>query len=116
MEEFIRNKLITVYSSRMLNELKTFIWNHGRPEAMRSYNDDLTMALAIGCWVRDTAFEAGKLDQEYRDAFANSMFVASTKINNQIKGQEGYRSEMDLKGKEQQARDTHKQFGWLYKG
>ena len=27
---------------------------------MRSYNDDLTMALVIGCWVRDTAVEAGK--------------------------------------------------------
>jgi len=116
MEEFIRNKLITVYSSRMVNELKTFIWHNGRPEAMKSYNDDLTMALAIGCWVRDTAFEAGKLDQEYRNAFVNSMFVTSTKINNQIKGQEGYRSDMDIKGKEQLAKDMNQEFGWLYKG
>ena len=116
MEEFIRNKLITVYSSRMVNELKTFIWHHGRPEAMRSYNDDLTMALAIGCWVRDTAFEAGKLDQEYRNAFVNSMFVASTKLNNQIKGQEGYRKNMDLQGEQQQAKESMHEFGWLYKG
>ena len=116
MEEFIRNKLITIYSSRMVNELKTFIWHNGRPEAMRSYNDDLTMALAIGCWVRETAFEAGKLDQEYRNAFVNSMFVASTKLNNQIKGQEGYRNDMDLKGTEQQAKEIIHEFGWLYKG
>lgn len=33
----------------------TFIWNNGRAEAMRGYNDDLVMALAIGLWVRDTA-------------------------------------------------------------
>ena len=26
-----------------------------RAEAMRGYNDDLTMSLAIGLWVRDTA-------------------------------------------------------------
>ena len=116
MEEFIRNKLITIYSSRTLNELKTFIWHNGRPEAMRSYNDDLTMALAIGCWVRDTAFEAGKLDQEYRDAFANSMFVASTKLNNQIKGQEGYRKDMDLQSEQQKAKEAMHEFGWLYKG
>jgi hypothetical protein len=116
MEEFIRNKLITLYSSRTHNELKTFIWNNGRPEAMRSYNDDLTMALAIGCWVRDTAFEAGKLEQEYRNAFVNSMFVASTKINNQIKGQEGYQSKMDMKGKEEKAQEIFQNFGWLYKG
>ena len=116
MEEFIRNKLITLYSSRTHNELKTFIWHNGRPEAMRSYNDDLTMALAIGCWVRDTAFEAGKLDQEYRNAFVNSMFVASTKINNQIKGQEGYQSKMDMKGNEERAKEIFQNFGWLYKG
>jgi len=116
LEEFIRNKLITIYSSRMYNELKTFIWNHGRPEAMRSYNDDLVMALAIGCWVRDTAFEINKLEQQYRDVFVDSMFVASTKLNTQIKGQEGYRSDMDLKNKEEQAREMIQEFGWLYKG
>ena len=36
MEEFIRNNLVKIYSSRLLSEMKTFIWNHGRPEAMRS--------------------------------------------------------------------------------
>jgi hypothetical protein len=33
----------------------TFIWNGNRAEAMRGYNDDLTMSLSIGLWVRDTA-------------------------------------------------------------
>jgi hypothetical protein len=116
MEEFIRNKLITIYSSRTLNEFKTFIWNNGRPEAMRSYNDDLTMALAIGCWVRDTAFEAGKLEQQYREAFVDSMFVASTKLNTQIKGQEGYRADNTTLEQKQKAARQMQQFGWLYKG
>jgi hypothetical protein len=116
MEEFIRNKLITIYSSRTLNEFKTFIWNNGRPEAMRSYNDDLTMALAIGCWVRDTAFEAGKLEQQYREAFVDSMFVASTKLNTQIKGQEGYRADNTTLDQRQKAIQQMQQFGWLYKG
>ena len=116
LEEFIRNKLITIYSSRMYNELKTFIWNHGRPEAMRGYNDDLTLALAIGCWVRDTAFEIGKLEQQYRDVFVDSMFVASTKLNTQIKGQEGYRADMDLDSEHEISKKMLQQFGWLYKG
>ena len=116
MEEFIRNKLITIYSSRTLNEFKTFIWNNGRPEAMRSYNDDLTMALAIACWVRDTAFEAGRLEQQYRDAFAGSMFMTSTKMNNQIKGQEGYKAQNKTADQQREAIKNMKQFGWLYKG
>ena len=72
LEEFIRNKLITLYSSRIANELKTFVWN-GRPEAMRSYNDDLIMALAIACWVRDTALETNGRDAEYQKACLSSM-------------------------------------------
>ena len=118
MEEFIRNKLITLYSSRTLNEFKTFIWNNGRPEAMRSYNDDLTIALAIGCWVRDTAFEVGKMEQQYREAFVNSMFIASTRLNTQIKGQEGFENNKnaDLDDERRNAIQTANQFGWLYKG
>jgi hypothetical protein len=45
----------TIRSSRMCAELETFIWKNGRPEALSGYNDDLTMALCIGLWVRDTA-------------------------------------------------------------
>ena len=58
MEEFIRNKLVTIYSARLFNELETFVWQNGRPQAMRIYNDDLVMAFAIGCWVRDTALRS----------------------------------------------------------
>ena len=116
LEEFIRNNLITIRSKRVINELRTFIWNNGRPEAMRGYNDDLTMALAIGCYVRDIAFEAGKVEQEYREAFVNSMFVATTRINNQIKGQEGYRKETNMDSEQLQAAELAQHFGWLYKG
>jgi hypothetical protein len=41
LEEFIRNNIISIYSSRLLNEIKTFVWNNNKPEAMRGYNDDL---------------------------------------------------------------------------
>tara|TARA_Y100000296_G_scaffold87423_1_gene133624 strand:+ start:67 stop:1656 length:1590 start_codon:yes stop_codon:yes gene_type:complete len=116
MEEFIRNKLIKTYSSRFFNEIKTFVWNNGRPEAMRGYNDDLIVSFAIACWVRDTAFEANKLEQQYRDVFVDSMFVTSTKLNTQIKGQEGYRKDMDLDSEMEKAKHTVHQFGWLYKG
>lgn len=46
---------IVINSLRTLNELETFIWKSGKPEAMERKNDDLVMALAILLWVRDTA-------------------------------------------------------------
>lgn len=61
LESYMREQSITIRSARTMSELDTFIWKNGRPEAMDSYNDDLTMALSIGLWVRDTAL---RLKQE----------------------------------------------------
>ena len=55
MEQYIREKDVTIRSTRTIDELFTFIWNGNRAEAMRGYNDDLVMSLSIGLWVRDTA-------------------------------------------------------------
>ena len=81
MEEFIRNKLITIYSSRLVDEFKTFIWNNNKAEAMRSYHDDLVMALAIGCWIRDTALQVNQRDLEYNRAFLGSMIYTNKSIS-----------------------------------
>lgn len=55
LDEYFREKAITVRSIRLIDELFTFIFINGRAEAMRGYNDDLVMAFGIGLWVRDTA-------------------------------------------------------------
>ena len=55
LEEFFREKLVTVHSQRLIDELFVFIYNNNRAEAMTGYNDDLVMALGIGLWVRETA-------------------------------------------------------------
>jgi hypothetical protein len=115
MEEFIRNKLITTYSTRLANEFKTFIWNNNRAEAMRSYHDDLIMALAIGCWVRDTALTISKKDLEYKRAMVSSMRLNSTKLHTSIPGMTGHQQGVwsDNAKKEMQ---QQKDFIWLIKG
>ena len=45
LEEFIRNRIIKDISSRAFDEFRTFIWNNGKPQAMRSYHDDIVMCL-----------------------------------------------------------------------
>ena len=64
LEEYFRTRDIMVYSDRTMNELYAFIWNGQKAEAMRGYNDDLVMALAIGLWIRDTALQLRKLKLE----------------------------------------------------
>ena len=55
LEAYFREKAVIVHSNRLINELKTFIWDNGKAQAAENYNDDLVMAFAIGIWVRDTA-------------------------------------------------------------
>jgi hypothetical protein len=55
LDLYFRERSVTIKSSRTINELMTFIWNNGKAQAANGYNDDLTMALGIGLWIRDTA-------------------------------------------------------------
>jgi len=115
MEEFIRNSAITIYSARTVSEFKTFVWNNGKPQAMRSYNDDLIMSLAIACWVRDTVITSSKRDVRYAKAFLDSMIYSNTKMNTAIKGMHGYRQD-EMHDKLEQQRKVQSEYAWLYKG
>lgn len=112
-EEFVRNKLITINSRRLANEIKTFVWHNGRPQAMRSYNDDLVIAASIGCWVRGTALTANKREETYKRALLNSISVSSTTIDTRIEGQTGYRAP---RGKYRGTDGRMHDLGWILKG
>ena len=111
LEEFIRNKLVKVYSIRTYNEMKTFVWHNSKPQAMRGYNDDLVMAFAIGCWVKDIAFETNQRDIEYKKAFLNCMKKSDTIINTSIPGMHGYKPV-----KEGNTKQDYLNHIWLLKG
>ena len=114
LEEFISNKLITIYSSRTINEMKTFIWRNGKPQAMKGYNDDLIMALAIACWVRDTALQANARDLNYKQAYLNAIYTSKKTMNTRIEGQKGYKKN-DLFDKMSEAEKMYNQYKWIIK-
>ena len=115
LEEFIRNKLIKVYSTRLVNEMKTFIWKNGKPQAMKGYNDDLIMALAIACWVRDTALQANARDLNYRRAFVDAIITTKTTMNTRIPGQHGYKKDNALDKQTTEAQKLYEQYKWIIK-
>ena len=63
---------------------------------MKGYNDDLIMALAIGCWVRDTAIQTNARDLNYQKAFVDSIITTNTTFNTRVKGQQGYKDDSGL--------------------
>ena len=115
LEEFIRNKLIKVYSSRITNEMKTFIWKNGKPQAMKGYNDDLIMALAITCWVRDTALQANARDLNYQKAFVDAIITTKTTMNTRIVGQQGYKKDNAFDKQMTDAEKLYEQYKWIIK-
>lgn len=122
MEEFVRNKIIKINSPRTVRELQTFVWNNGKPEAMRGYNDDLVLSLSIGCWVKDVALGVNKRETAYASAILNSMIKTNTQINTTVPGMIGYKKQQDpfseqgFTKKQNNAKKEAEEFFWLYKG
>ena len=88
-QESLSDKGVTFYSKRLLEEMRTFIWKNGRPEAQQGYNDDLVMSFGIGQYMRDTAF---KFKQHGVD-LTKSMLSSLAKNNTTYSG--AYRSAKD---------------------
>ena len=82
---------------------------------MRSYNDDLVMALAIACWVRDTAITVNQRDVEYNKAMMSSMIISNKQIDTTIPGMTGY-NKKSLNEKKAKAKKNYEEFIWLLKG
>jgi hypothetical protein len=112
LDEFVRNNVIKINSQRTVNELDTFIWVNGRPEAQKSYNDDLVMSLAIACWVRDTAVINNERNLEYSKAFLGAITKSRNYLNTSIPGMQNYENRQKL----EQQYNVYKEFAWLIKG
>jgi len=55
LAEYIDEKSVTIKSKRTASELRVFVWDKGKAQAQKGYNDDLVMSLGIGMYIRDTA-------------------------------------------------------------
>ena len=115
LEEFVRNKLIKIKSKRLYNEMKTFVWQNGKPQAMKKHNDDLIMACAIGCWVKDTALSSNERSVAYQKAFLNSITSTNRMMNTAIPGMSGY-EKLEREQKMKNSLDRYKDNLWLLKG
>ena len=86
LEEMIRNDKVDVYSQRLVNELKTFVWNNNKAQAQRGKTDDLVMSFAIGLWLYDgnkvNSRKTGDLNKAMLAGFAINQIEETQKDNN----------------------------------
>lgn len=73
LDTYMRDKEVTIRSLRLIEELRVFIWENHKPQAMEGMNDDLVMALAIGLWVRDVALRIQQSTEDLTKASLESI-------------------------------------------
>jgi len=65
-----------VRSSRLLNELNTFVYINGRPNHMKGAHDDAIMAMAIAMYVGDICFTQLKRNDSANKAMLDSWVLS----------------------------------------
>jgi hypothetical protein len=78
LEYKIRTNAIKIRSSRLISEMKTFIYKNGRPDHMEGYHDDLLMSLAMCLWVMEHSFKKLERLEKQNKAILNSWLGGSS--------------------------------------
>jgi len=114
LEEVLRTKQVKIRSSRLYEELKTFVWKNGKAQAMRGQNDDLIMALAIGTWLYDTSPQLSKHGTDLNKAMLAAFAVNSTQVEDTVVDQNPNRLQHRNKSMIFPGSKTpHNDFDWL---
>ena len=83
LEEVIRNKTLKIYSTRTYDELKTFMWTGTKPQALKGYNDDLVLSLAIGTWLFDSSGDYSSHTSTLNENMIKAMSVTQNKYTSE---------------------------------
>jgi hypothetical protein len=80
-EESVRHEF-KIYSSRLYDEMNTFIYINGRPDHQKGHHDDLIMSIAMCTYVGESSF--GKLTKvtEQTKAMIDSWSVSNNNTSN----------------------------------
>jgi hypothetical protein len=119
-EEAIRHEF-NLKSSRLLNEMNSFVYINGRPDHQKGGHDDLIMSIAMALYVAESSFSQLTKVTEQTKAMINSWTVQdddtpskSIAFNPQIPNfSSRYQDPNQNSGP---SRDDYMKYGWLFGG
>jgi hypothetical protein len=79
-EEYLRHGF-RINSSRLLNEMNTFIYVNGRPDHQKGQHDDLIMSVAMALYVGETSFTSLNKVTNQTKAMIDSWTVNTNEFN-----------------------------------
>jgi len=107
-QEYLSDKGVTIQSKRLIEEMKTFIWRNGRPEAQSGYNDDLVMSFGIAMYIRDTALKFRQRGIDITKQALNNMHVNRTPYQGSYGAMQSQSNPWQIKTK-----DGNEDISWL---
>jgi hypothetical protein len=116
-EEAMRHKF-RVYSSRLYNEMNTFIYVNGRPDHQKGHHDDMIMSIAMATYVGESSFSQLIKVTEQTKAMINSWSVNN---NESIKENINfnpviphYQDRINQFNSQNVSREDYNKYGWLF--
>ena len=83
-EEAMRHEF-KIYSSRLFDEMNTFVYVNGRPDHQKGQHDDLIMSIAMATYVAESSFSSLEKVTEQTKAMLESWSVSNNEqVNKQI--------------------------------
>jgi hypothetical protein len=118
-EEVMRHDF-KIYSTRLYNEMNTFIYISGRPDHQKGHHDDLIMSIAMATYVAESSFSNLTKVTEHTKAMLDSWSVNS---NQSVTKQMEFNPVMPYGGERNNqfsnnnvSREEYAKFGWLFGG
>ena len=116
-EEAMRHEF-KIYSSRLFNEMNTFIYINGRPDHQKGQHDDLIMSVAMACYVAESSFTNLKKVTEQTKAMLDSWSVSNNdNVSKQIEFNPvipNNTKNLQSLGRENISKEEYLKYGWLF--
>jgi hypothetical protein len=116
-EEVMRHGF-TIYSSRLFNEMNTFVYVNGRPDHQKGHHDDLIMSIAMACYVAESSFSQLTKVTEQTKAMIDSWSVSN---NDNVNKQISFNPVMPVMtdrpnqyNNQTITKDDYNKYGWLF--
>jgi len=96
LEESFRLDKVITYSKRLIDELRNFIYENGKPQARKNANDDIVISLAIGLYVCSYVFGSKDSDTQLTKKLLETIRRIDQSINYKTINEPGFSSEGNI--------------------
>jgi len=118
-EEVMRHDF-KIYSSRLFNEMNTFVYINGRPDHQKGHHDDLIMSIAMATYVAESSFSQLTKVTEQTKAMIDSWSVSNNdNASNQLSFNPvipNFNERMNQNSQQNVTKDDYMKYGWLFGG